>query len=29
MLCVEFPKVQYIGLSEIIHVLKVLTAHCD
>ena len=25
MLCVEFPKVQYIDLSEIIHVLKALT----
>ena len=25
MLCVEFPKVQFIDLSEIIHVLKALT----
>ena len=25
MLCVEFPKVQYIDLNEIIHVLKALT----
>ena len=24
MLCVEFPQVQYIDLSEIVHVLKVV-----
>ena len=25
MLCVEFPQVQYIDLSEIVHVLKTFT----
>ena len=25
MLCVEFPQVQYIDLSELIHVLKAVT----
>ena len=27
MLCAEFPQVQYINLSEIVNVLKVVVTH--